>query len=46
LRNYEVMSEEDVISTAAFMQRCLQLDPTNRPSADELLKDPWFIGAV
>ncbi|PBK97719.1 kinase-like protein [Armillaria gallica] len=44
LRSYKVVEEADVLSTAAFMRRCLRLDPTNRASAAELLSDPWFDG--
>ncbi|KAG1784135.1 kinase-like protein [Suillus placidus] len=44
IRCYHVIEEEDVLSTAALMRRCLRLDPTNRASAAELLADPWFAG--
>jgi serine/threonine protein kinase len=37
-------NEEDVLSTAAIVQRCLKLDPAKRPTAEELLLDPWFAG--
>ncbi|KAG1875565.1 kinase-like protein, partial [Suillus subalutaceus] len=39
-----VVEEEDIISTAAMIRWCLRLDPANRPSAAELLTDPWFAG--
>jgi serine/threonine protein kinase len=29
-------------ATADIMSRCLRLDPDDRASAEELLKDPWF----
>ncbi|KAF8885738.1 kinase-like domain-containing protein [Infundibulicybe gibba] len=44
IRSYEILQEEDVLSTAAFMRRCLRLDPTQRASAADLLSDPWFSG--
>ena len=44
IRSYEVVEEADVLSTAAFMRRCLRLDPKKRASAAELLSDPWFDG--
>ncbi|KAK0449113.1 kinase-like protein [Armillaria borealis] len=44
IRSYKVVEEADVLSTAAFMRRCLCLDPTKRASAAELLSDPWFDG--
>lgn len=46
LRTFVDLSEDDVLSTVAFMHRCLRLDPAERPSADELLKDPWFNNAA
>jgi len=35
-------SEKDIIGASNLMRRCLQLDPRNRPSAQELLEDPWL----
>jgi hypothetical protein len=46
LRNYEALSEEDVLATAAFMHRCLRLDPKNRASAVELLQDTRWEGVA
>ena len=46
IRNYKVMPEEDVLSTAALMRRCLRLDPGARASAEELLEDHWFSEAA
>ncbi|PBK66027.1 kinase-like protein [Armillaria solidipes] len=43
LRNYKVLSEEDVLVTATFMRRCLRLDPDDRPSAEQLLDDPFWV---
>ncbi|PBK97983.1 kinase-like protein [Armillaria gallica] len=42
IRNYKVIEEADVLSTAALMRRCLRLDPSQRASAAELLSGPWF----
>lgn len=33
---------DDVPSVAAFMRRCLTLDPASRPSALELLNDKFL----
>jgi serine/threonine protein kinase len=45
VRNSKVLEkEEDVVSTAAIMQKCLKLDPAQRLGAEELLIDPWFAG--
>ncbi|KAG2350160.1 kinase-like protein [Suillus weaverae] len=44
IRCYTGVEEEDIIPTAAVIRRCLRLDPANRPSAAELLTDPWFAG--
>lgn len=44
IRNYKVIEEADVLSTAALMRRCLCLDPSQLASAAELLSGPWFDG--
>jgi serine/threonine-protein kinase SRPK3 len=36
------VQEDDVPGVAAFMRRCLALDPTSRPSALQLLNDKWL----
>jgi serine/threonine-protein kinase SRPK3 len=33
---------DDVPGVAAFMRRCLALDPALRPSALQLLNDKWL----
>ena len=38
------MSDEDAIATENLIERCLQLNPADRPTAAELLNDPWFDG--
>ncbi|KAJ6606991.1 kinase-like domain-containing protein [Mycena sp. CBHHK59/15] len=35
-------SDEDVAGACSLMRRCLKLNPTDRPSALELLHDPWL----
>ncbi|KAF8651833.1 hypothetical protein AX16_004633 [Volvariella volvacea WC 439] len=37
-----IESDKDIKATADFVRRCLKLNPQNRPTAEELLKDPWF----
>lgn len=39
---YNVLDEADIGPAAAFILKCLQLDPERRPGADELLKDTWL----
>ncbi|KIJ62429.1 hypothetical protein HYDPIDRAFT_169105 [Hydnomerulius pinastri MD-312] len=34
-------SDDGVEQAAAFLTRCLRLDPKNRATASELLQDPW-----
>ncbi|KAK7051340.1 hypothetical protein VNI00_004840 [Paramarasmius palmivorus] len=34
---------EDAKEIVRLLRRCLRLDPKNRPSARELLEDPWFV---
>ncbi|EDR00438.1 uncharacterized protein LACBIDRAFT_314401 [Laccaria bicolor S238N-H82] len=42
LRELKVVDESEILGTAAFLRRCLTLDPKLRPSAQELLKDGWL----
>jgi hypothetical protein len=44
IRCYYVVGEEEVVSMAILMWRCLRLDPADRASAAELLTDRWFEG--
>ncbi|KAF8644875.1 hypothetical protein AX16_008221 [Volvariella volvacea WC 439] len=45
IRGYGILkSEEDIVDTARFIKRCIRLNPEDRPSAEELLQDPWFDG--
>jgi len=37
-----VISDEDASATASLIERCLRLNPADRPTAAELLSDPWF----
>jgi len=43
LRSLEAVDEDKIPGTAAFLRRCLSLDPKLRPSAQELLKDSWLL---
>ncbi|KDR79389.1 hypothetical protein GALMADRAFT_62926 [Galerina marginata CBS 339.88] len=43
LQTLQVVDEGDIPGAAAFMRRCLTLDPKLRPSAQELLKDNWLV---
>lgn len=36
------MSKEEQIGAAMFLNRCVQLHPTKRASAAELLEDAWL----
>ncbi|KAJ3810442.1 kinase-like protein [Lentinula lateritia] len=38
------LNPEDVKSTNEIVERCLGLNPADRPTAAELLNDPWFLG--
>ena len=38
------ISHEDAVVTEDLIERCLQLNPADRPMAAELLNDPWFDG--
>ncbi|KAF5380301.1 hypothetical protein D9757_007937 [Collybiopsis confluens] len=43
-RSKKLESYEIVKSTADIIHRCLVLSPDERPTAAELLNDPWFLG--
>ncbi|KAH8922638.1 kinase-like protein [Atractiella rhizophila] len=44
ISNYKLLPLEEVMRMAKLMRRCLVVDPRARPSAKELLDDPWFNG--
>jgi serine/threonine-protein kinase SRPK3 len=42
LYGFGTVQADDVPGVAAFMRRCLALDPASRPSALQLLNDKWL----
>lgn len=34
--------EKEIQAAGAFLERCMRLNPRRRPSAEELLNDPWW----
>lgn len=42
LKSTPALPEEISDVAKTFLRRCLQIDPRDRPSADELLKDPFL----
>ena len=44
LDELKVLSDEEATATANLIERCLHLNPVDRPTAVELLSDPWFDG--
>lgn len=38
----ERVPNTEIVEISRFLYRCLALDPQLRPSAKELLDDPWF----
>ena len=44
-RKPEDMSDEEATTIKALLRQILQYDPAKRPSASELLKNPWFNGS-
>jgi serine/threonine-protein kinase SRPK3 len=45
LSNYNVLPPDDIPPAAEFIAACLHLDPSQRPSARDLIRHPWVIGA-
>ncbi|GBE83460.1 hypothetical protein SCP_0505090 [Sparassis crispa] len=42
LGNYKILDEKDIKPAAEFIRSCLHLDPSKRPSAEELQLAPWL----
>lgn len=42
LGNYDIVRKDVIGPAAAFIRRCIVLDPNLRPTAAELLEDPWL----
>ena len=42
LAHYGRVGVKDLAPAAAFIRKCLAIDPSSRPSASELLQDEWF----
>ena len=43
LQNFSALDETDIPGVAAFLRKCLALDPKMRASAQELLEDSWIV---
>ncbi|KAG5635952.1 hypothetical protein H0H81_009577 [Sphagnurus paluster] len=46
IAEHRTVNKNDVDPVAAFIRRCLTLDPAERPSAAELLKDEWLFNDI
>lgn len=42
LRVYRTLDEKEISPAAAFIRKCLTIDPSARPSALDLLGDEWL----
>ncbi|KIP04132.1 hypothetical protein PHLGIDRAFT_206381 [Phlebiopsis gigantea 11061_1 CR5-6] len=42
LRNYDILSSEEIGPAADFIRACIRLDPRDRPTAKELASHPWL----
>lgn len=43
IAHYNHVRDKDIAPAAAFIRRCLTIDPFVRPSASELSQDEWLI---
>jgi serine/threonine-protein kinase SRPK3 len=43
IAHYNRVGDKDIAAAAAFIRRCLTIDPSVRPNASELLHDEWLI---
>jgi len=43
IAHYGHVGDKDITPAAAFIQRCLTIDPSVHPSMSELLQDKWLI---
>lgn len=46
LRNYKVLTEEEIQPAADFIRACVRLDPSERLTAEEMLQHPWLSSPV
>ncbi|KNZ77470.1 Protein kinase dsk1 [Termitomyces sp. J132] len=44
MKKLKHLSDVDIASTSQLLSRCLRLHPADRPSAADLLSDPFFVG--
>ena len=42
IKEWNIVNDEEALALTNFVERCLQLDPGDRPTANDLLSDPWF----
>ncbi|KAF8167107.1 hypothetical protein B0H34DRAFT_645455 [Crassisporium funariophilum] len=42
ITHYGRLEDKDITLAAAFIRRCLTIDPSLRPSASELFQDEWL----
>lgn len=41
IADYTVLLESEIAPAAAFIKSCLHLNPSERPSAHDLVRHPW-----
>ncbi|KAG6869593.1 hypothetical protein C0995_001894 [Termitomyces sp. Mi166 len=44
MKKFKHLNDVDIASMCQFLLRCLRLNPADRPSAVDLLSDPFFVG--
>ncbi|KIP06099.1 hypothetical protein PHLGIDRAFT_73196 [Phlebiopsis gigantea 11061_1 CR5-6] len=46
LRNYKVLTEEEIRPAAEFIRSCVRLDPSERLTAEEIVQHPWLSSPI